>query len=151
MDTKVHHPTPSCHCADRVHKARMLIGDGSGLSSSIIQQTGLFSIQSVLLLVVMVGLVLWEELFIHTHRNTFSTPKPPHRPQCPEGGPTMNNTSKRLQGQVMHYRERCPPIGSGRAGPESRRENGVPAPSGSRASPCASLTLLSEVAQSLSQ
>lgn len=49
---------PSCHCADWVHKAGMLIGGCSGPRASIIQQTGLFSIQLVLLLVVMAAVVM---------------------------------------------------------------------------------------------
>lgn len=48
---------PSCHSADWVHKAYMLIRACSGPRSSIIQQTGLFSIQLVLLLVVMAVVV----------------------------------------------------------------------------------------------
>lgn len=82
--------TLSCHCADWVHKAGMLIVACSGLRSSIIQQTGLFSIQSVFLLVVMVVVVEveWEDW---GEGNNYSTPHRAHththtfvqRPQTP--------------------------------------------------------------------
>lgn len=98
--------TLSCHCADWVHKAGMLIVACSGLRSSIIQQTGLFSIQSVLLLVVMVVVVEveWEDWGegnnystphrAHTHTHIRPAPPNPHIRGCL----LMNNTSKALQG-----------------------------------------------------